>query len=104
VLRDAELLQLLLPLLRANLAVHETYKHVADEPLECPIFALGGYEQTREPFALHMFSGDHFFLRSEKALLWTMSQELVKVLPWARTAAKEHIHDKFGRPLANSSF
>jgi medium-chain acyl-[acyl-carrier-protein] hydrolase len=94
VLRHAELLQLFLPLLRADLAMYETYEYVAGEPLECPVFAFGGYEdqlvdwkdlaswqeQTSGSFALHMFSGDHFFLRSaQKDLLQTISQELTKI-------------------------
>jgi medium-chain acyl-[acyl-carrier-protein] hydrolase len=94
VLQHAELLQLFLPLLRADLAAHETYEYVAGEPLECPVFALGGYkdalvnwqdlaawqEQTSGPFALHMFPGDHFFLRSaQRDLLQIISQELIKI-------------------------
>jgi medium-chain acyl-[acyl-carrier-protein] hydrolase len=118
VLQHAELLQLFLPLLRADLAVHETYEYVAGEPLECPVFALGGYEdelvdcqdltawqeQTSGPFALRMFPGDHFFLRSaQKDLLQTISQEL-KVSLQTRGVGMERVYDGFGRVLGNSSF
>ena len=44
VLQNAELMQLFLPLLRADLALHETYSYIADEPLDCPISAFGGVE------------------------------------------------------------
>lgn len=80
VLRNGELMRLMLPALRADLAVCETYVHVEQAPLECPVSALGGVddlevpggdlaawaEQTRGPFALHMLPGDHFFLQGSR--------------------------------------
>ena len=95
VLRNAELMQLLLPLLRADLALHETYVYVPDDPLDCPISAFGGLkdqqvcrddlaawrDQTYGAFTLHMLPGDHFFLRSARGfLLRAISQELVSIL------------------------
>lgn len=95
VLQNAELMQLFLPLLRADLALHEAYTYTADEPLDCPISAFGGLEdeevsrdelaawrdQTRGAFTLRIFPGDHFFLRSARALLlWAVSQDLTQVL------------------------
>ena len=117
VLQHAELLQLLLPLLRADLAMHETYEYVVGEPLECPVFALGGYgddlvdyqalaawqEQTSGPFAQHMFPGDHFFLRSEQeSLLRTISQELTKISIQTKDIGMERVYDGSGRALGNS--
>jgi medium-chain acyl-[acyl-carrier-protein] hydrolase len=78
VLREPELLQLLLPGLRADLAVIETYRHIEGERLECPISVFGGEddktlsrddvqaweELTNGPFRLRMFPGNHFFIRS----------------------------------------
>jgi len=84
-----------LPLLRADLALHETYAYTADEPLNCPISAFGGLEddevsrddlaawrkQTHGPFNLRMFPGDHFFLRSARTpLLQALSQDLAAFL------------------------
>ncbi|MFV3130831.1 thioesterase II family protein [Niveispirillum sp. KHB5.9] len=77
----AELLELLLPMLRADFAVNETYRHDDDSPAPCPVTALGG---TRDPMArpdeleawralaplgltTRLFEGDHFFLRSAQA-------------------------------------
>lgn len=74
----AELMELLLPMLRADFAVNETYRHEDDTPAPCPVTALGG---TRDPMArpdeleawqaqapqgltTRLFEGDHFFLRS----------------------------------------
>jgi medium-chain acyl-[acyl-carrier-protein] hydrolase len=83
VLEHSELLGLMLPLLRADFAVCETYEFSAEEPLSCPISAYGGLEDedsvrdrlepwrehTSGAFTLRMFPGDHFFLNSARALL-----------------------------------
>lgn len=91
VLENAELMQLLLPALRADFAVIETYAYTPESPLDCPITAFGGLqdrevpydalkvwqEQTNAAFSLHMLPGDHFFLQSaEPLLLQLLSQEL----------------------------
>jgi medium-chain acyl-[acyl-carrier-protein] hydrolase len=85
VLRDPELMALVLPTLRGDFGLCERYAYGPDEPLDCPISAFGGLhdpdvghddlsgwrEQTRAGFAQRMFPGDHFYLRdgAAKALL-----------------------------------
>ncbi|MBW4666589.1 MAG: thioesterase II family protein [Cyanomargarita calcarea GSE-NOS-MK-12-04C] len=83
VLENSELMQLLIPLLRADFALLETYTCIQQLPLECPITAFGGLEdqevniqelegwrsQTQNSFQLEMFSGDHFFINSAQSLL-----------------------------------
>ncbi len=78
-----ELMQLLLPALRADVKLLEDYVFVDGQPLGCPISAFGGLEdktvnrdelarwreQTRSSFTLRMLPGDHFFLRSARDLL-----------------------------------
>jgi medium-chain acyl-[acyl-carrier-protein] hydrolase len=78
VLEHAELMQLLLPALRADFEVCETYRYEPGAPLPCPITALAGEddkdtapdeiaawrEQTQGGFTLHRFAGGHFFLHS----------------------------------------
>lgn len=106
VLENEELMQLLLPLLRADFAAHETYVYTADAPLSCPISAFGGLqdtevshddlaawqEQTRSIFTLRMFPGDHFFLHSaRKLLLQSMSQDLTQSL--GQSAASPPVTD-----------
>jgi len=80
---NAELRQLMLPLLRADMAVCETYAYVAQAPLACPISAFAGSDdsrvgiaevaawgvQTRASFKLKVVHGDHFFLQSAETLL-----------------------------------
>ncbi|MBD2665592.1 hypothetical protein B6N60_03548 [Richelia sinica FACHB-800] len=83
VLGNAELMQLFLPILRADFAVLETYIYHPEPPLECPITVFGGLEdtevdcnqlqawqeQTKADFNLHMFPGNHFFIHSTQAFL-----------------------------------
>lgn len=81
VLADAELMNLLLPVIRADLAVVETYRFRAGPLLNCPVSAFGGTEDepvgnaslprwgelTAAGFDLRMFDGDHFFLHSARS-------------------------------------
>jgi medium-chain acyl-[acyl-carrier-protein] hydrolase len=83
VLDNPELLQLMLPLLRADFAVSQTYNYTEGLPLSCPLTIFGGLEDdavTRETlsswrehttaaFSLRMLPGKHFFLHSSKDLL-----------------------------------
>ena len=47
VLANAELMQLLLPTLRADFAVIETYFYLDEPPLSCPISVLGGLQDWK---------------------------------------------------------
>lgn len=83
VLEHAELLELVLPILRADFALVETYAHQPADPLSCPVSAFGGLNDPRVSradldawrahaggaFALRMFPGDHFFIRSAESLI-----------------------------------
>ncbi len=83
VLENTELMQLLIPILRADFAVLETYVYAPEPTLDCPITAFGGLQdqevsrneiqgwhaQTNSAFSLQMFKGDHFFLHSAQSLL-----------------------------------
>lgn len=78
ILRDKELIKLILPALRADLTVFDTYTYTAEPALACPISAYGGLQDMRAPqqaidpwqlqtaakFTLQMFSGGHFFLQT----------------------------------------
>lgn len=89
--QNKELMELLLPMLRADMSMFDTYTYLPGPPLECPILAVGGLqdtivmpedlygwrEQTRSFFSVQMFPGDHFFLQSSwKALLEVISRTL----------------------------
>jgi medium-chain acyl-[acyl-carrier-protein] hydrolase len=91
VLEHPELMQLMIPLLRADFSVCQTYSYADEPPLDCPITALGGLQDhkvgpellepwkvhTTAEFKLRMLPGDHFFLHGNQAqLLHLISGEL----------------------------
>jgi medium-chain acyl-[acyl-carrier-protein] hydrolase len=93
ILADAEMLQLFLPTLRADLEVLETYRYVPEAPLNCDITVYGGYqdlavtytqlaawsEHTVSRFSHQMFPGNHFFVQNTPAFLKTFSATLATV-------------------------
>ena len=76
VLENEELLNLVLPIIRADFQIVETYQYQEGAPLSCPITVLDGKEdaktneedlqawqqQTKLPLETFTFPGDHFFL------------------------------------------
>ncbi|MCC5647837.1 putative thioesterase [Nostoc sp. CHAB 5824] len=83
VLKEAELMRMILPTLRSDFAVYETYTYMDEPPLDCPISVFGGLkdyqvsrehleawrDQTSASFSLYMLPGDHFFLHTARLLL-----------------------------------
>lgn len=95
VLNNPDLLELVLPLLRADFELSETYRYLPGPPLGCPISAFGGAEdhevsaagldawreQTRSTFRARTLPGDHFFLVPRQAeLLAAVSEDLAHLL------------------------
>lgn len=96
VLQHPELLELMLPLLRADFAITQTYKYVEEAPLSCPLTIFGGLEDdeatqenlkpwrqhTTGAFSLHMLPGGHFFVHTSRDLLFEIIQrELTRIRP-----------------------
>lgn len=77
VLAHEELMDFLLPTIRADLRLAETYQRAADRRLTCPIVAFAGSRDPEAPpsevetwsdvaggpFVFHVLDGDHFFPR-----------------------------------------
>jgi medium-chain acyl-[acyl-carrier-protein] hydrolase len=91
VLENAELMRLLLPVIRADMELCDTYVCDPEPPLPCPITAFGGLQDqksgrerlegwqnyTSGRFTLRMFPGGHFFLQTcEQTILETIFREL----------------------------
>ncbi|HVW29990.1 MAG TPA: alpha/beta fold hydrolase [Polyangiaceae bacterium] len=81
VLKEPELLDLLLPALRADFHLCGTYRRRDREPLEAKVLVLGGSadelsnprenlmawaRETSGPFELKIFDGDHFFVEASR--------------------------------------
>jgi medium-chain acyl-[acyl-carrier-protein] hydrolase len=79
-LQNREMLELLLPILRADFYLTQTYRYVDGDPLACPIRVYGGSEDrsvpaeilrpwknlTTGPFSMSIIPGDHFFLHQSQ--------------------------------------
>ena len=102
VLEIPELLELIVPILRADFALRESYSFVPEPPLDCSITAFGGLqddltprdgleawrEQTNALFVVRMLPGDHFFINTAQPLLLRALradlEELVAKGGWTR--------------------
>jgi surfactin synthase thioesterase subunit len=83
VLEHRELMSLVVPVLRADLAVDETAQLEREPRLRCSVVALGGRrdplvpaasiegwrDYTRGPFRAAFCDGDHFFLHRDRAFV-----------------------------------
>ena len=95
VLQNDELRDLVVPILRADFTICETYAYQPEPPFDFPICALGGLsdhyvtrqslqswqEQTTIPTSVRMFPGDHFYLNNSRMLLiQVIARELLPYL------------------------
>lgn len=76
-----EIQKTLLPLLRADFEITDTYEYLTESPLACPINLYGGDRdelaaveslspwqvETSGECQIHLFSGGHFFIQTHKA-------------------------------------
>ena len=91
VLENPELMELVAPVLRADVTLCNSYVYTPKPPFSFPITAFGGLddhgvprryiegwrEHTTGPFVLRMVPGDHFFLNPSRLLLLeAISKEL----------------------------
>ena len=89
VFENPELLELVLPILRADFTLFETYSYNPEAPLDCPISVFGGLqdpettlegvkvwqEQTNHCISLHLFPGDHFFMYANLSKFLTLLRQ-----------------------------
>lgn len=83
ILSNVELMEMIIPVIRADFEVCETYQYLEEQPLKIPISAYGGIEdpfvsrsdlegwqrQTEEKLVIRMFPGDHFYINTSKNIL-----------------------------------
>jgi len=95
VLQHRELMDLLMPMIRADLQMVETYRHAPRGKLTLPFLLMGGQEDvevaqerleawrelTDAGCKLEIFPGDHFFIQSAKdRVIDRLSHEIQKYL------------------------
>lgn len=100
VLMNADLMEVILPALRNDFKLVETYRYHSQPPLRCPVSAFGGRHDnevtqgeieawsrhTMGSFQVHMLPGDHFFLNSSRPSLLRL---ITEQLAWLFTAKPE---------------
>jgi len=83
ILQNEELIRLLLPTMRADFELAESYIYEVNPPLDIPIYVLGGIDDeivspqklqgwsthTTATFETHLFPGGHFFVRDNLTLV-----------------------------------
>lgn len=88
---DHEMMALVLPILRADFKMVETYQYQSGPKLRCPLTVYGGRndesvslqhllawrEQTTDIFTYHQFEGDHFYLHQYQAQLLKALGQLI---------------------------
>ncbi len=102
-----ELLQIILPAIRADFQVCESYVYQPRPPLDCPIMVFGGSEDREVPpedldlwrklttstFKLNLFPGDHFYLNSfQDSILDILSREMEIHILLEKSAIKHERH------------
>jgi medium-chain acyl-[acyl-carrier-protein] hydrolase len=102
VARSDELLELVLPALRADIALCETYEYAAEPPLEVPISTFVGSRDLRvsraemaawrhhtdSDFVSRVLPGDHFFSRpAQSTLVNALAEDLRARLDLLRAGA-----------------
>ena len=94
ILQNVELMELLLPSLRADFTLLERYVYRSHSPLNCPITAFGGLQDwkvssdaleawdkhTQAAFSIQLFKGDHFFLHSAQSSLLLALNKVLRTL------------------------
>ena len=94
VMAHRELMELLVPALRADMAVMETHSPQLAPLLDVPVHAVGGAADPRVqhaqleawrgltsgPFGLSIIAGDHFFINSRRAELLALVTEKLDAL------------------------
>jgi len=103
VLQNRELMELLLPVVRADFAICETYEYREEDLLGCPVGAVGGVEDnvaedelaswrshTRGRFSLKLFPGGHFYFHRDPSRLLAWLAEALATLPDGPRSPRNH--------------
>ncbi|NEZ47261.1 thioesterase [Clostridium niameyense] len=92
IIKNRQLFQFFLPIIRADFILDESYNSTNTKPLKCPILSLGGNEDkdgnleeikkwayyTENDFNYRIFKGKHFFIKQqEKEVLMEIKKKIV---------------------------
>ena len=97
ILAHREMLELVLPSIRADFEASERYKYREGKPLSCPVTAFAGLEDTHISrkqvegwrnhcdghFSLHTIPGDHFFIHTAADAVTHVIQSTLRATQFA---------------------
>ena len=98
ILGNTELIEFMLPILRADFQMLETYSYLPDFRPNCPLEAYGGLQDretgreelsawghhTSNSFAVRMFPGDHFYINTARD---SLLHQIVRALSQSKAKA-----------------
>jgi medium-chain acyl-[acyl-carrier-protein] hydrolase len=108
VFKDRELLDLVLPSIRADFSLFDTYDYRAERPLDCAVTALTGaadlevdsleplqwHIHTGNRFRHHQFPGNHFFLHEcSNDVRALIAKEMNSTAPAGAAPAEEYLSE-----------
>lgn len=114
-LAEQQFLDAMLPMLRSDCTLIETYAFRPQAPLSCPVTAFGGLRDeevfaedvrawschTTGPFRVHLLPGDHFFVNSARSdLLRLVAAQLTAPSPRRGPPARDGSRSTSGRDHA----
>jgi surfactin synthase thioesterase subunit len=116
VLGSPEIMDLLLPALRADFRICETYRLEPEMPLHSPLVVLfgradddvrprhaaGWRSHTNGPCAIHALDGGHFFLDAHWPFLGSLLNALLDRAAPHATPPRVHLPGEAGRPGGRS--
>jgi medium-chain acyl-[acyl-carrier-protein] hydrolase len=93
VLDQPSLLEVVLPIVRADFTALESYRYAPDAPLDCPMTVFGGTrdanvsrealaawrKETTAPVQVTQFEGDHFYLQQARDSMCAMVQRSLRL-------------------------
>ncbi len=104
VLENKELMELMLPIIRADFAMCENYQYKPRPPFSFPITVFGGERDENVPvsglqewkkhtmgaFQLHILPGDHFFIhQARETLFYLLNEDLSALIMQERVQAAQ---------------
>jgi medium-chain acyl-[acyl-carrier-protein] hydrolase len=93
ILADSGYMAAILPAMRADFGILESYRAPEREPLDCPISAFGGTRDMATPpstlagwrsqssaeFSLDLLDGDHFYLQTQRVALTSKIRSALRI-------------------------
>jgi surfactin synthase thioesterase subunit len=117
VLNEPELMELLLPVLKADFSAYENYEYGVATFVECPLTAFAGdrdkglrpglldgwYKHTTGGFDVHTVAGEHFFLTVQETREFVLAAIQKTLLAIAKQDSEDNVEELTAPDMASST-